>query len=89
MLRRFGSRLFILFARDCCGAKRVNAGLPRDFAIFDDDDQTAAVKRTLMQLDLPADDYPPRSMRAQISHAKNHGITPDEMEASAEIARDE
>jgi DNA helicase-2/ATP-dependent DNA helicase PcrA len=67
----------------------VNAGLPRDFAIFDDDDQTAAVKRTLMQLDLPADDYPPRSMRAQISHAKNHGITPDEMEASAGIARDE
>ena len=67
----------------------VKAGLPRDFAIFDDDDQTAAVKRTLMQLDLPADDYPPRSMRAQISHAKNHGITPEEMEASAEIARDE
>jgi DNA helicase-2/ATP-dependent DNA helicase PcrA len=67
----------------------VNAGLPRDFAIFDDDDQTAAIKRTLMQLDLPADDYPPRSMRAQISHAKNHGITPEEMEASAEIARDE
>ena len=67
----------------------VNAGLPRDFAIFDDDDQTAAIKRTLMQLDLPADDYPPRSMRAQISHAKNHGITPEEMETSAEIARDE
>ncbi len=67
----------------------VNAGLRRDFAIFDDDDQTAAIKRTLMQLDLPADDYPPRSMRAQISHGKNHGITPEEMEASAEIARDE
>src|SRR5271156_2248146 len=67
----------------------VNAGLPRDFAIYDDDDQTAAVKRTLMLLDLPAEDYPPRSMRAQISHAKNHGITPDEMEAGAETARDE
>jgi DNA helicase II / ATP-dependent DNA helicase PcrA len=66
-----------------------HAGLPRDFAIYDDDDQTTAIKRTLMQLDLPADDYPPRSMRAQISHAKNHGITPEEMEASAEIARDE
>ena len=66
-----------------------HAGLPRDFAIYDDDDQTAAIKRTLMQLDLPADGYPPRSMRAQISHAKNHGITPDDMETSAEIARDE
>jgi DNA helicase-2/ATP-dependent DNA helicase PcrA len=67
----------------------VAAGLPRDFAIYDDDDQTAAIKRTLMLLDLPAEDYPPRSMRAQISHAKNHGTTPEEMEASAEIARDE
>ncbi len=67
----------------------VNAGLPRDFAIYDDDDQTAAVKRTLMQLGLETEDYPPRSMRAQISHAKNHAISPDEMEASAATARDE
>ncbi len=67
----------------------LNAGLPRDFAIYDDDDQTAAVKRTLLLLDLPAEDYPPRSMRAQISHAKNHGMTPDEMEASAATMRDE
>src|SRR5277367_4986923 len=67
----------------------VNAGLPRDFAIYDDDDQTAAVKRTLMLLELEAEDYPPRSVRAQISHAKNHGINPDEMEASAAAASDE
>ena len=58
-------------------------GLPRDFAIYDDDDQTAAVKRALLQLGLTAEDYPPRSVRAQISHAKNHGITPDEMESRA------
>ncbi len=56
-------------------------GLPRDFAIYDDDDQTAAVKRALLQLGLSTEDYPPRSLRAQISHAKNHGITPDEMES--------
>jgi DNA helicase II / ATP-dependent DNA helicase PcrA len=31
-------------------------GLPRDFAIYDDDDQTAAVKRALLQLDFPADE---------------------------------
>lgn len=67
----------------------VHAGLPRDFAIYDDDDQTAAVKRTLQKLDLSAEDYPPRSLRAQISHAKNHGITPDEMEADAAKLRDE
>ena len=64
-------------------------GLPRDFAIYDDDDQNAAIKRALLQLDLPPDKYPPRSIRAQISHAKNHGITPDEMEAQATDARND
>jgi DNA helicase-2/ATP-dependent DNA helicase PcrA len=65
------------------------AGLPRDFAIYDDDDQTAAVKRALLVLDLPAEVYPPRSIRSQISHAKNHGITPGEMEAEAGAARND
>jgi len=63
-------------------------GLPRDFAIYDDDDQTAAVKRALQELGLAAEDYPPRSLRAQISHAKNHGISPDEMESQARQMRD-
>jgi len=65
-----------------------HAGLPRDFAIYDDDDQVAAVKRALVQLDLSAEDYPPRSVRAQISHGKNHGITPDEMESQAAQMQD-
>ncbi|HEX4074937.1 MAG TPA: UvrD-helicase domain-containing protein, partial [Candidatus Acidoferrales bacterium] len=34
-----------------------HAGLPRDFAIYDDDDQVAAVKRALVQLDLSTEDY--------------------------------
>ena len=63
-------------------------GLPRDFAIYDDDDQTAAVKRALQGLGLAAEDYPPRSVRAQISHAKNHGVSPDEMESQAKQMRD-
>ncbi|MFZ3218086.1 MAG: UvrD-helicase domain-containing protein [Candidatus Acidiferrales bacterium] len=67
----------------------LHLGLPRDFAIYDDDDQTAAVKRALAQLDLSTDDYPPRAMRAQISYAKNHGLTPDEMAATAAETRDE
>jgi DNA helicase-2/ATP-dependent DNA helicase PcrA len=58
-------------------------GLARDFAIYDDDDQTSAVKRALVQLDLATEDYPPRSVRGQISHAKNHGITADQMESEA------
>jgi DNA helicase II / ATP-dependent DNA helicase PcrA len=64
-------------------------GLPRDFAIYDDDDQTAAAKRALAQLELSTDDYPPRSMRAQISYAKNHGMTPEDMAAAAADARDD
>jgi DNA helicase-2/ATP-dependent DNA helicase PcrA len=67
----------------------VHAGLPRDFAIYDGDDQTAAVKRTLAQLDLSTEDHPPRALRAQISHSKNHGITADQMEADAAKLRDE
>ena len=63
-------------------------GLPRDFAIYDDDDQTSAVKRALQQRGFSSEDYPPRSLRAQISHAKNHGISPDEMESQAAGMRD-
>ncbi len=72
-----------LLRRECS-----HLGLPRDFAIYDDDDQTAAVKRTLAQLDLSSEDYPPRSVRAQISHAKNHGITPEAMESDASRMQD-
>ena len=89
MHRMCGSPHFTLSARACCAAKRRYLGLPRDFSIFDDDDQTAAVKRALLQLDLPTEDFPPRTLRAQISHAKNHGITSDKMRADAEQARDE
>lgn len=64
-------------------------GLPRDFAIYDDEDQISAIKRALIMLDLPSDDYSPRSIRAQISHAKNHGITPNEMEQDAKDSRDD
>ncbi len=64
-------------------------GLPRDFAIYDDDDQTSAIKRALLQLDLAAEDFPPRSIRAQISHAKNHGTAAEQMRADADDARDE
>ena len=64
-------------------------GLPRDFAIYDDDDQISAIKRALQQLELPEKDYAPRSLRAQISHAKNHGITPDAMEEEAAGTRND
>ena len=58
-------------------------GLPRDFNIYDDDAQTGAVKFAVQQLGLNDRDYPPRSLRERISHAKNHGITHEEMAAEA------
>src|ERR1700724_892553 len=64
-------------------------GLPRDFAIYDDDDQSGAIKRALAQLDLPTEEFTPRSLRSQISHAKNHGVTPDLMLADAERSRND
>jgi len=61
-------------------------GLPRDFAIYDDDDQTAAVKRALEQLGASDPTERPRAILERISSAKNHGETP---EAAAEAAGDD
>jgi ATP-dependent DNA helicase UvrD/PcrA len=61
----------------------LHAGLPTDFAIFDDDDQTSAVKLAVERLELGDSGFTPRSLREQISRAKNHGITPEQMLAEA------
>jgi DNA helicase-2/ATP-dependent DNA helicase PcrA len=58
-------------------------GLPRDFSIYDDDDQTRAVKLALQQLGYEDRSYQPRSLREHISHAKNHNITPEQTAAKA------
>lgn len=60
-----------------------NAGLSRSFAIYDDDDQTRTVKLALQNLKLPEKELPPRALRDRISHAKNHAISPEEMESEA------
>lgn len=56
-----------------------SAGLPGNFSIFDDDDQVAAVKLCIAQLNLSEDKLNPRSVLSAISHAKNHGKSPEEM----------
>jgi len=61
-------------------------GLPRDFAIYDDDDQLAAVKRALEQLGASESSERPRAILERISSAKNHGETPD---AATEAAGDD
>jgi DNA helicase-2/ATP-dependent DNA helicase PcrA len=59
------------------------AGLPRDFAIYDDDDQCAAVKLTIAQLRIADDSLTPRNVLSRISYAKNHGQTPQQLRAEA------
>ena len=59
-----------------------SAGLSRDFVIYDDDDQMAAVREALRQLDLPEKLNPPRRILSRISSQKNSGRPRDEDEDS-------
>jgi DNA helicase-2/ATP-dependent DNA helicase PcrA len=60
-----------------------NAGLPRDFAIYDDDDQLAAVKLAMTKLAIDDDTLTPRNILSRISYAKNHGKTPEMLRGEA------
>jgi DNA helicase-2/ATP-dependent DNA helicase PcrA len=61
----------------------VHAGLPRDFAIYDDDDQLAAVKLAMGRLRIAEDGLTPRNVLSRISYAKNHGQSPEQIRAEA------
>ena len=58
-------------------------GLKRDFAIYDQDDQTSAVKLALQKLNLDAKLFTPRSVLEHVSAAKNRGQTPDALATEA------
>src|SRR5690349_7649488 len=60
-----------------------SAGLPRDFAIYDDDDQLAAVKLVMSKLAIDDDSLTPRNVLSRISHAKNHGKSPEMLRGEA------
>jgi DNA helicase-2/ATP-dependent DNA helicase PcrA len=57
-------------------------GYTRDFSIYDEDDQQRLMKTCLQETGL-AEMLTPRSVLAQISYAKNRGLTPEEMYAQA------
>jgi DNA helicase II / ATP-dependent DNA helicase PcrA len=59
------------------------ASLPRDFAIYDDDDQLAAVKLAMTKLQIEDDKLTPRNLLSRISYAKNHGQTAEQLRAEA------
>jgi len=59
------------------------AGLPHNFAIYDDDDQTRVVKLALHHLAISEKQFTPRALRERISYAKNRNLSPEELEADA------
>jgi DNA helicase-2/ATP-dependent DNA helicase PcrA len=56
------------------------AGLPRDFVIYDEDDQVSAVRAALKELDLSEKIHPPRRVLSRLSARKNQGRLREEGE---------
>jgi DNA helicase II / ATP-dependent DNA helicase PcrA len=59
------------------------AGLPRDFAIYDDDDQLAAVKLAMAKLQFEENGLTSRNVLSRISYAKNRNQSPEQMRGAA------
>src|SRR6516165_1781779 len=57
------------------------ACLPKDFAVYDDDDQLAAVKLVMGRLQIDDDTLTPRNVLSRISYAKNQAQSPEQMRA--------
>ncbi len=60
-----------------------HGGLPKDFAIYDDDDQLAAVKLAMARLQIEEDGLTPRNVLSRISFAKNHAQSPEQLRAES------
>ena len=58
-------------------------GYSRDFAIYDDDDQTRLVKTCLADLGLGDRVFSPRAALSRISFAKNHDTSPQDLYRNA------
>jgi ATP-dependent DNA helicase UvrD/PcrA len=59
------------------------AQLPKDFAIYDTDDQLAAVKLAMAKLAIDSEQLTPRNVLSAISSAKNHATTPEKLRSEA------
>lgn len=58
-------------------------GYDNNFTIYDTDDQKILMKEVCRRLNIDTKIYKEKSLLAQISHAKDELITPDEMEMNA------
>ena len=64
-------------------------GISRDFTIYDEDDQLAVVRKAMKELSLDESFMRVRAVLTRISHAKNHGISPQIFRANASDRRNE
>ncbi|HMM49123.1 MAG TPA: UvrD-helicase domain-containing protein [Miltoncostaeaceae bacterium] len=65
------------------------AGYPRDFSIFDADDQLRLIRRCLVEEDLDPKQHPPRAIQARISEAKSRLQDAEAFAAEADRYPDE
>ena len=66
-----------------------NVGLKYDFTIYDSDDQARVIRRILEDIDIDPKQFPPRSVLAVISDAKNNLQSPEQLSKRTETYRDE
>ncbi|MCB0881743.1 MAG: UvrD-helicase domain-containing protein [Thermoleophilia bacterium] len=59
------------------------AGLPRDFTIYDADDQARLMRQCLVDEDVDPKRFAPRAVLAQISDAKNRLLAPEDLASQA------
>ena len=64
-------------------------GFTRSFTIYDSDDSHSLVKRCLEDLSISAQQFNPSAVRARISSAKNHMLTPKQFDSMARDLFDE
>ena len=60
-----------------------NLGYDTNFTIYDTDDQKSLIKDVCRKMNIDTKIYKERSLLAQISHAKDELLTPDDMEMKA------
>ncbi|MCA9338821.1 UvrD-helicase domain-containing protein [Candidatus Saccharibacteria bacterium] len=62
-----------------------NAGIPKNFIIFDEADRLGVIKQAMKQLNISEKQFSPRSMSAIIGGAKNNLTSPQEFAANAKL----
>jgi DNA helicase-2/ATP-dependent DNA helicase PcrA len=79
VLATFHSFCVRLLRRDGDPLANIRPGFQRNFTIYDDEEQNAIVKAAYQKLGLDEKQMPYRQTLSQISHAKSHKTSPDEM----------